>query len=133
MTSLLVEGRHVTRTVVSVKGEEKSRQMNRCYHGADGKVQKIPLTTPEPPKKKRGLRGKIAESKQEELTDYMKDAEFKIKKPSVLIEACKAIDEMHISEHEQGVPACPECHLADEVEKRLSTFTAVTSHKSAAF
>lgn len=41
--------------------------------------------------------------------------------------------EMHISEHEQGVPACPECHLADEVEKRLSTFTAVTSHKSAAF
>ncbi len=33
----------------------------------------------------------------------MKDAEFKIKKPSVLIEACKAIDEMRISEQNQDV------------------------------
>jgi len=61
-------------TVVSLKGEEKSRQMNRCYHGADGKVQKIPLTTPPPAAKKRGLRGRIAESKKEEMTDFMKDA-----------------------------------------------------------
>ena len=60
--------------VVSVKGEEKSRQMNRCYHGADGGVQKIPLTTPPPAEKKRGLRGKIVESKKEEMTDYMKNA-----------------------------------------------------------
>jgi hypothetical protein len=64
----------VETTVVSLKGEEKSRQLNRCYHGADGKVQKIPLTTPAPPAKKRGLRGKMAASKQEELTDYMKEA-----------------------------------------------------------
>ena len=64
----------VETTVVSLKGEEKSRQMNRCYHGADGKVQKIPLTTPAPAPKKRGLRGKIAEAKKEEMTDYMKDA-----------------------------------------------------------
>jgi hypothetical protein len=48
--------------------------MNKCYHGADGKEQKIPLTTPPPAEKKRGLRGKIAESKKEELTDYMKEA-----------------------------------------------------------
>ena len=34
----------VETTVVSLKGEEKTRQMNRCYNGADGKVQKIPLT-----------------------------------------------------------------------------------------
>jgi hypothetical protein len=72
--AILKQYEWVETTVISLKGEEKSRQMNRCYHGADGKVQKIPLTTPEPPKKKRGLRGKIAESKQEELTDYMKDA-----------------------------------------------------------
>jgi hypothetical protein len=64
----------VETTVVSLKGDEKSRQLNRCYHGADGKVQKIPLTTPPPPQKKRGLRGKIAAAKQEELTDYMKEA-----------------------------------------------------------
>jgi len=37
------------------------------------------------------------------FADYMKDAEFKIKKPSVLIEACKAIDEMHISEQNHDV------------------------------
>jgi len=64
----------VETTVVSVKGEEKSRQLNRCYHGADGKVQKIPLTTPPPQQPKRGLRGRIAEAKKEELTDYMKEA-----------------------------------------------------------
>jgi hypothetical protein len=62
----------VETTVISLKGEEKSRQLNRCYHGADGKVQKIPLTTPAPPPKKRGLRGRIAAAKTEELTDYMK-------------------------------------------------------------
>ena len=64
----------VETTVVSLKGEEKSRQLNRCYHGADGKVQKVPLTTPPPAAKKRGLRGKIVESKKEELADYMKEA-----------------------------------------------------------
>lgn len=64
----------VETTVISLKGEEKSRQLNRCYHGADGKVQKVTLTTPPPAKKKRGLRGKIAEAKKEELTDYMKEA-----------------------------------------------------------
>lgn len=64
----------VETTVVSVKGEEKSRQLNRCYHGADGKVQKIPLTTPPPQQQKRGLRGRIGEAKKEELTDYMKEA-----------------------------------------------------------
>jgi hypothetical protein len=64
----------VETTVVSVKGDEKSRQMSRCYYGADGKVQKIPLAKTPPPKKKRGLRGRIAAAKQEELTDYMKEA-----------------------------------------------------------
>ena len=64
----------VETTVVTSKGKEKSRQMNQCYNGADGKVQKVPLTTPPPEKKKPGLRGKIAENKSEELADYMKEA-----------------------------------------------------------
>jgi hypothetical protein len=70
--AILKQYEWVETMVISLKGEEKSRQMNKCYHGADGKVQKIPLTTPPPAEKKRGLRGKIAESKKEELTDYMK-------------------------------------------------------------
>ena len=32
--------------VVSVKGEEKSRTQNRCYYGADGKVQGVPVAAP---------------------------------------------------------------------------------------
>jgi putative FmdB family regulatory protein len=40
---------------------------------------------------------------------------------------------MHVAEHEVEVPECPQCHRRDEVEKRLSTFTAVTSRKSAAY
>lgn len=65
----------VETTVVSLKGEEKSRKQERCYHGADGKVQKVLLSQSAPPPKKRGFfRRKIAESKTEELTDYMKEA-----------------------------------------------------------
>jgi putative FmdB family regulatory protein len=39
--------------------------------------------------------------------------------------------DMHIAEHDRDLPECPSCHRKDQVEKRLSTFTAVTSHKSA--
>ena len=61
-------------TVVSLKGEEKSRKQERCYYGADGGVQKVEMSSRPEPAKKRGLRGRIAERKKEELTDYMKSA-----------------------------------------------------------
>ena len=61
-------------TAVSLKGEEKSRKQNRCYYGADGAVQKVPVGAAPPQEKKRGLRGKIIENKKEELTDYMQQA-----------------------------------------------------------
>lgn len=64
----------VETTVVSLKGDEKSRKQERCYYGADGGVQKIELSATPEPEKKRGLRGRIAERKREELTDYMKQA-----------------------------------------------------------
>jgi putative FmdB family regulatory protein len=38
---------------------------------------------------------------------------------------------MHVAEHDRDVPKCPECHRKNRVEKRLSTFTPVTSNKSA--
>jgi len=61
-------------TVISLKGEEKSRQQKRCYYGAEGSLQKVAESASPPPQKKRGLRGHVAENKKEELTDYMKQA-----------------------------------------------------------
>lgn len=62
-------------TTLSVKDKEKSRKQERCYVGADGKVTKILLTKESAPEdKKRGLRGKIAEHKKEELTASMYEA-----------------------------------------------------------
>ncbi len=62
-------------TVVSLKGEEKSRKQNRCYHGADGSLQKVPVAEAAPQgRKPRGLRGKIVENKKEELSDYLERA-----------------------------------------------------------
>ena len=61
-------------TVVSLKGEEKSRKVNRCYYGADGGVTKVPVAATPPPAKKPGLRGKIIEKKKGELTAYMQQA-----------------------------------------------------------
>jgi len=61
-------------TVISLKGEEKSRKQYRCYYGADGGLQKIELSQTPEPDKKRGLRGRIVAKKTEQLTDYMKSA-----------------------------------------------------------
>lgn len=69
----------VETTVISLKGEEKSRQQKQCYYGAEGSLQKIPISASPPPEKKRGLRGRIIENKKEELTDYMKQAVALIK------------------------------------------------------
>ena len=100
--AILKQYEYVETTVVSLKGEEKSRQMNRCYHGADGKVQKVPLTSPPPPQqKKRGLRGKIIESKKEELADYMKEAVGLVKQyvppQPVLIQKAKDAGKVSVS------------------------------------
>ena len=38
----------VETTIISLKGEEKSRKQQRCYYGADGRVQKVPLGGAEP-------------------------------------------------------------------------------------
>jgi hypothetical protein len=63
-------------TVVSMKGEEKSRKQNRCYYGADGKVEKVPVESAAqaPAKEKRGVRGKVVANKKEEIGDSVKEA-----------------------------------------------------------
>ncbi len=64
----------VETSVVSVKGDEKSKMLQRCYYGADGQVQKVPLAATAPEPEKRGVRGRIAEKKKEELTGTMLEA-----------------------------------------------------------
>ena len=61
-------------TIVNLKGEDKSTIQERCYYGADGKLQKVPVVAPPPEKKKGGIRGKVIENKKEEMSDYMKEA-----------------------------------------------------------
>jgi hypothetical protein len=60
-------------TIIAVRGEEKSSQQKSCYYGADGALQKVTVdqTAAQTP---RGLRGRIAEAKKEEMTDYMQQA-----------------------------------------------------------
>lgn len=96
----------VETTVISLKGEEKSRQMSRCYFGADGGVQKVPITQPPPAEKKRGLRGRIAENKKEEMTGYMKEAVALVKNyvppTPVLIQAAKDAGRISLDVLEPG-------------------------------
>jgi hypothetical protein len=64
----------VETTTVSMKGEVKSQKQVSCYYGADGALQKLPISATPPPKKKGGLRGKVVESKKEELSRSMQQA-----------------------------------------------------------
>jgi hypothetical protein len=84
-TKKLAQYEWVETTIIKLKGEEKARKLNRCYYGADGKVQKIPIDQPAPPAKEQasgrgGRRGggkakeKIVENKKEDMTEYMKQA-----------------------------------------------------------
>jgi hypothetical protein len=69
----------VETTIISLKGEEKARKQNRCYYGADGKVQKVSLDQPAAAKEEQGGRGgrkgrvkqNIVENKKEDIQDYM--------------------------------------------------------------
>ena len=66
-------------TTVAKGGEQKSKTEKRCYYGADGKLQKLPISSGEsgeaPGAAPAGkLKKKVAERKKEELTAYMKQA-----------------------------------------------------------
>lgn len=67
-------------TIISLKGEEKARKQNRCYYGADGKVQKIALGEPAPPQEASGgrrggrVKQQIVAKKKDDMQDYMERA-----------------------------------------------------------
>jgi hypothetical protein len=67
--------RWVETTVVSMKGEERSRIQKQCFYGADGKVQKQQLTAPPPEEPAQsGLKGKLVAKKKAEISEVMKQA-----------------------------------------------------------
>jgi hypothetical protein len=65
-------------TVISLKGEEKNRKQQRCYYGADGKLQKVPVGVAQAAESggRRGgrLKQRIVENKKEDLQEYMERA-----------------------------------------------------------
>ena len=74
----------VETTIISLKGEEKARKQNRCYYGADGKVQKVSLDQAPAAEQKQGggggrrgggkLKEKVVENKKDEMKEYMEQA-----------------------------------------------------------
>ena len=66
--------RWVETTVISMKGEEKSRVQKQCFYGPDGKVQKQQLTAPPQQSAPGGVKGKMAAKKKEEITAAMNQA-----------------------------------------------------------
>jgi hypothetical protein len=84
-TKKLAQYEWVETTVIKLKGEEKARKLNRCYYGADAKVQKTPMDQPAPQATeqgggRRGRRGggavkqKVVENKKNEMQEYMTQA-----------------------------------------------------------
>lgn len=62
----------VETTIISLKGEEKSRTQKSCSYDAAGQVQKVPIGTPPETKNKPGLRGMIQRNKKEEVSEAVK-------------------------------------------------------------
>jgi hypothetical protein len=84
-TKKLAKYEWVETTSIALKGEEKSRTLKRCYYGADGKVQKIPIDQPAPPPadtsagrgRRRGagaVKQHVIENKKDEMKEYMQQA-----------------------------------------------------------
>ncbi len=65
-------------TTIFVKGEQKSVKQKQCYYSLDGKLTKVETGGTAEAKKPGGIRGKVAENKKEDMTDYMKQAVAKI-------------------------------------------------------
>src|SRR6187200_322090 len=64
----------VEKTELRLKGELKNTKVDMCKYGPDGKVQKTPVVEPEPPKKQRGLKGKIVAKKTGEMKEELEAA-----------------------------------------------------------
>jgi len=67
-------------TVISLKGEEKSRKQQQVYYGADGTLTKLPIDQPQSQAAQGGggrrgrVKERIVENKKDEMKDYMERA-----------------------------------------------------------
>lgn len=62
----------IEKTEVFVKGELKSTKVDSCRYGLTGEVEKTPVVVPPPPQSGRGLKGRIAKGKIEDMTAELK-------------------------------------------------------------
>lgn len=65
-------------TTTLLNGEQKGVTQKQCYYAVDGKLTKVETGGSTQGSKPRGLRGKIAENKKAEMSDYAKKAIAKI-------------------------------------------------------
>ena len=54
-------------TIITYKGDEKSTAQKRCYYGADGVLQKVPVASSQADMP-GGVRGRMAKRKKEDVT-----------------------------------------------------------------
>jgi len=66
-------------TSTFINGELKSKKQKQCYYGVDGNLTQVELGATATEKEKPGLRGKIAENRKEEMSDYVAAAAAKIR------------------------------------------------------
>ncbi len=84
-TKKLAQYEWIETTIINLKGEEKGRTLKRCYYGADGKVQKIPIEQPAAPAEEQGggrggrrgggkIKEQVIANKKDDMKDYMEQA-----------------------------------------------------------
>lgn len=66
-------------TTVYVNGEQKSVSQNQCYYDVNGVLTKVPTGATTQAATPRGIRGRIAENKKDEMEEYVKKAVAQIK------------------------------------------------------
>ena len=99
-------------TVISLKGEEKSRKQESVYYGADGTLTKLPMgAAPAPapaPSGGRGgrLKAKVVENKKDEMKEYMERASALIHQyvppPAARVQSAKDAGHMQVQPIGQG-------------------------------
>ena len=60
-------------TQLMLKGDSKPPKVSMCSYGADGQVQKTPMSAPPPPPSGGRVKQRVIEKKKEEMQDYMGD------------------------------------------------------------